>query len=373
MDIKLYKKLLNFRSYSKSKEQIVFRKWLRNYVEKNIPNTTTKVDSYGNLYVTKGTDAEVVNCVVAHLDINQKVRHNVKVVQVNDIIFGFDTMTGRQCGVGHDDKAGVYFALQALQKYDNLKVFFPLDEEVGCIGTSKADLSFFHNVGFMVQLDRNGYGDISEYTNSIDVVTEETKSELAHILDEYNYDWEYCVYTDVGELVDALGIQGVNISCGYKNEHSDEEILRISWYENAELFAFALLEQTEGKVYKIDVSLQYNNYYNKSYGARDYGGYDDYELPDVSAVETLDSEFLDKSDEELREQYEKELKRLVTLTQTPIKDIIIKIDFYMEKIYTAEYYYDIDFTQTRAMLSDYMDRLYEWLSFEEQRDEDLIE
>ena len=250
MDIKLYTKLLNFRSYSYSKTQIFFRDWLRARVSK-IPGVSTEIDDYGNLYVTKGT-TDIYNCVIAHLDINQDKCNNAKVVVVDDWIIGVNSATGEQVGLGHDDKAGVYFALQALHKYKNIKLFFPLDEEAGLIGTSKCDLGFFSDVGFMVQLDRRGKSDISDYTNGNVVVTDDTKKLLHSTLKKYGYGFCRCMCTDVGDLVYYLDIQGVNISCGYYNEHFDDEKLSISQYDNAQDFAFEVLNKMAGEFHRIE-------------------------------------------------------------------------------------------------------------------------
>lgn len=362
MDIKLYTRLLNFRSYSRSSEQKVFRNWLRNYIERNIPGTKTTLDKYGNLYVEKGdTSSVTVNCVIAHLDINQEQRNNVKVIHSGDFVFGFDTETGEQCGVGHDDKAGVYFAIQALKKFEHIKAFFPLDEEIGCIGSSHAESEFFKNVGFMVQLDRNGYGDISEYTNGIDVVTESTKEQLQELLQKYNYDWEFCICTDVGELVSIFEIQGVNISCGYSNEHTDREILRVSWYENAEKFTLQLLEITDGKYYHIDTSEQYFQEQEKGYG--NYGSvYRDYDYCDDEYEE---SGIYNKADEELCIEYEAELRKLASETDVPSTVIADKIEEWIEDIESVEFYDRIYYTETKEMLYEYLQKFYEWSSYED--------
>ena len=44
MDIKFYKKLLSFRSHSKSSKQIEFREWLQAYIEVTHPGVITELD-----------------------------------------------------------------------------------------------------------------------------------------------------------------------------------------------------------------------------------------------------------------------------------------------------------------------------------------
>ena len=107
-DYILLKTLLDFRTHSYSKEQDVFISYLLNYFEER--GVTGEIDPYGNLYITKG-EATVYPCVVAHTDINQDVVERPQVMHSDNFIFGMDDATGEQCGIGADDKVGVYFAL----------------------------------------------------------------------------------------------------------------------------------------------------------------------------------------------------------------------------------------------------------------------
>ena len=106
MNIKFYKKLLSFRSHSKSRKQLEFRDWLEAYITVEFPGVTTEIDDYGNLYVTKNTSEQrYYNCVVAHLDINQKViTDDFSILLINNYIIGINNVDGKQIGLGHDDK-----------------------------------------------------------------------------------------------------------------------------------------------------------------------------------------------------------------------------------------------------------------------------
>lgn len=258
MNKKLYKKLLGFRSHSYSAAQIAFRDWLEAYIVANYTNVEVQIDTYGNMYVTKSTsEQEYVNCVIAHLDINQSVRtSSFTIVEAGNYIVGMNNETGKQIGLGHDDKVGVYFALKALEKFPNIKVFFPLDEEVGCIGSRRSVSEFFDNVGFMVQLDRRGYSDISQFTNGYATVTDSTKLELDHILSKHNFHWINTMSTDVGVLIQDYSIQGTNISCGYTNEHKDDENLHVLRYDASEKFALDILKYTDGDYFYMPVTVK---------------------------------------------------------------------------------------------------------------------
>jgi tripeptide aminopeptidase len=244
IDWKLYKKLLKYRSHSRSETQLKLLKFIAGWIGENIDNAVVKLDDYGNMYVTKGT-SDIYPCVVGHLDINQDKCKDFSIIQTPDYIFGLDNKTGMQCGLGHDDKAGVYFGLLMLQKLEYVKCFFPLDEEVGCIGSGKADMKFFKDCSMLVQLDRNSFdNDISYFTNGCTVVSQEFRDfvDTTRVLKEYNYDWAHCVYTDIGQLVkNGAGCVGMNISSGYFNEHMEYEVLSVNHYINAVNFAHDLI------------------------------------------------------------------------------------------------------------------------------------
>lgn len=245
----LFYHLLMFRTHSFNPLQDELLKYIEEYIIKNCNNVIIEYDTYGNLYVTKGI-ATHYNCVVAHVDINQDEIENVSIIKHNDFIFGFDDDNKVQCGLGFDDKVGVYFNLHCLLNFENIKAVFTKDEEVGCIGTSHLDLTFFENVNFLLQLDRNSYAnDISHSTNGIKTVTKNFQKCINFILKKYNYEWQRCIYTDVGEISQATNLCAVNISCGYFNEHCENEVLSINHFINAINFAVEIL-QTVKKQHK---------------------------------------------------------------------------------------------------------------------------
>lgn len=262
--------LLNFRTYSQSKMQDVFVEYLSNYFK--AAGTTVTTDSYGNLYVTKG-NSKVYPCVVAHTDINQSERVKPQVIQTKEWIFGFDNSLGEQCGIGADDKVGVYFAVHMFDLFDNIKLFFPKDEEIGLIGTSSADKSFFQDCSMLVQLDRRSLSnDLCTYTNGIEVCSEEFTKAAEPVLKKYLYTTARGICTDIGgikkfETVDCVAM---NISCGYINEHMDNEVISIPHFENALNFGFEILKMgidykwvhtvpkvTENLTYTLDSRYEY--------------------------------------------------------------------------------------------------------------------
>lgn len=222
LNLKLLNKLVSYQSRSATNEMIEFVMYLYEYLRNK--NVDVVIDDYFNLYVTKG-NAELYPCVVAHTDINQSVKEKVELILTDGILTGFDGK--KQVGCGFDDKVGVCIALQLLDDFDNIKLFLPADEEIGCVGTKHCDMTFFDDVSFVVQPDRNSKNrDFIYYTNGIECCSNEFIKAASDILKYYNYTPTMGVYTDVGELKHrGLNVCCFNLSCGYVNEHTDNEFL----------------------------------------------------------------------------------------------------------------------------------------------------
>jgi len=264
--------LLDMRTYSYDPLQDKFISKLQDHFTSL--GAVAQKDAYGNLYVTKG-NAEVYPCVVAHTDINQKVRQNVKIMTAYPWMFGFDVNKGEQAGMGADDKVGVYFAVHMFDLFDNIKLFFPKDEEVGLVGTYKADKNFFKDCSMLLQLDRRSYSnDLINYTNGIEVYGDEFYEAAKPIMEKYMYAKNTGSCTDIGGIkkFDTVECVAMNVSCGYINEHGDDEMISIPHFENAINFGYELLKMGVDKVWSHKAKTEV--YENKSYGG--YGGYGAY-------------------------------------------------------------------------------------------------
>lgn len=216
----LLKKLYAIHSPSGKEEKMI--KFLVSYM-KTIPGVKSAKDAYGNLYAVKGV-SETYPCIVAHLD---QVQHahskDFKVIETRDIIFGYSGKNHQFEGVGADDKNGIFIALEALRRYDCLKVVFFREEEVGCRGSSNCEPPFFEDCRFVLQCDRRGCSDLITSIGCIDLCSE------AFIRAVNPERWGYAettgMMTDVEALKEhGLAVSAANISCGYYNPHTDEEI-----------------------------------------------------------------------------------------------------------------------------------------------------
>jgi hypothetical protein len=125
-------------------------------------------------------------------------------------------------GIGADDRAGVA-ALWLLRKSGHSLLIVP-DEEIGCKGSRKvADAypSILAAHRFAVQFDRRGSHDIVCYDCDNSAFTKFLKSWLP------GYREVEGSFSDICELCPAGGIAGVNLSIGFRDEHTTYETLDV--------------------------------------------------------------------------------------------------------------------------------------------------
>lgn len=177
----------------------------------------------GNIHATKGV-ASGYPCVVAHMDTVHDIEEDLSVLQVGDKLTGFNRVTMKQSGIGGDDKVGIYIALQCLDVFDNIKLAFFRDEEVGCNGSSRCDKSFFDDCNFVLQCDRQGNKDFVDTACGTKLSSRAFQKTINPILKKYGYSFKYGGMTDVMQLKDdGVNVSCANMSCGYWNPHTKHE------------------------------------------------------------------------------------------------------------------------------------------------------
>ena len=122
-------------------------------------------------------------------------------------------------GLGADDRAGVFAIVQIIRGGQKPHVIFTTDEEYGALGAmklSKLDCPFT-NLKYIIQLDRRGSDDCVFY--------ECDNEEFVEYIESFGFTWNYGSFTDISELCPPWQIAGVNLSVGYRDEHSATEVL----------------------------------------------------------------------------------------------------------------------------------------------------
>lgn len=241
LDLKLLKKIfLAGRPPGKEQEAISL---ILNYC-KNIQNLTYKLDSENNLFITKNTNNQkYVSCIIAHMDsiITHKGERLISIR--NNEIRGFQKSDHTQCSLGADDGIGMCIALQLLNELEDVKVIFTTQEEIGGVGAYTAcyNKDFFKNINFFIQADRRGNSDLITHTNGIKSGSDNFISDISDLSEKYGYKENTGTFTDVGIFAEEFKLSGVNISCGYRNEHTKLEYTVISDAENCLNYIYDIL------------------------------------------------------------------------------------------------------------------------------------
>lgn len=228
--MKLLKKLYTIHSPSNREDAMV--EFLTSYLKRKKIKVT--MDSFKNLYVVKGS-AETYPCVVAHTDEVHNVRpEGFRLINDDYLVMAVDMRKGGTVGIGADDKNGIWVALKLLACEDvpALKLVFFAGEEVGCIGSNNADLSFFDDCRFILQCDRKGGKDFIDNAGGIPLCSAEFKEAMQ--LPDYGYKAALGSLTDVRTLkTRGVKVCCANISCGYYNPHTSSEYTVFPELENA--------------------------------------------------------------------------------------------------------------------------------------------
>lgn len=208
---------------------------IREYVKKRLTPFVDHIaiDRSGNLLAEKkyrtGNGPTIL--LNAHLDVVYELEENRIIEKKNGI---WRSSTGI---LGADDRAGVAVILQMAEDLAHssfngkVKYIFTVQEECGLIGSSNVDDYFLWGIDGAFVVDRRGTGDIvvscGSYRPFCDPVFGEFIEKVATVANVG--EWK-C--TDGGSsdtrIWAAHGIQSVNLSAGYTNEHTDGESLDVS-------------------------------------------------------------------------------------------------------------------------------------------------
>lgn len=285
VNLKLLKRLYLIDHESTNEHDMI--SFILNYCYK-IPHLIFSIDKERNLFITKNTtNPENYACVVAHMDTIHNFTSARELVIKNNIITAKYIKSGIQCGLNADDCNGILVALQLLETLPNLKVCFTTQEELGGIGAYEAanNIEFFLNVRYLIQADRRGNKDLITHTNGIDSASEKFVEDIQLLMEKYSYSESIGTFTDIGVLASKLLISGVNVSCGYYNEHTFREYCNINELNNCLNFIYEIITSLDNQetIYTIKAQKPYMSNYYSNY---DYDNYtyddspkDEYDLP----------------------------------------------------------------------------------------------
>lgn len=124
-------------------------------------------------------------------------------------------------GLGADDRAGIFAIIQIIRQGLRPHIILTTDEEKGCIGADKLSRipCPFTELNYIIQLDRRGANDCVFYDCNNPAFVE--------YVEEFGFVEAIGSFTDICSICPEWKIAGVNLSVGYRNEHSTSEILYV--------------------------------------------------------------------------------------------------------------------------------------------------
>ena len=127
-------------------------------------------------------------------------------------------------GLGADDRAGIFAILQILKSGLRPSIILTTDEEKGGVGASILTDDYANcpipNLKYMIQLDRKGNYDAVFY----DCISED----FMEYVESFGFYRANGSFSDISFLMPQWEICGVNLSIGYKDEHTYTETLHIN-------------------------------------------------------------------------------------------------------------------------------------------------
>jgi hypothetical protein len=124
-------------------------------------------------------------------------------------------------GLGADDRAGVFSIIKIIQSGLRPSIILTTDEEVGGIGAHSLSRRKCPIPGlkYMIELDRRGTDDCVFYDCY--------NPEFTEYVETFGFKEQWGSFSDISFLMSAWSICGVNLSIGYRDEHSVSETLHV--------------------------------------------------------------------------------------------------------------------------------------------------
>lgn len=241
--------------------------FIRDYVKKHIPEAGIRMDKLGNLYITKGEAGVGYPTLACHLDQVQELHSgDFEVREENGTLYGWSEQNQRQEGLGADDKNGIWICLRCLEDCSQLKVFMAVGEEKGCIGSNRADMSFFSNSLYVLEPDCKGGTEIHTILRGIPCASKDFEDALQ--VGANGYEITDGKTSDILALtLNNLGVSCANIPAGYYLPHKDEEYTIMSELEHSLSYIKSMVTYKKRRfphVYKSETQIYAEQFLKKN-------------------------------------------------------------------------------------------------------------
>ena len=205
--------------------------FIREYIREHVPEAMVRMDGWGNLYIKKGV-GDGYPTLACHLDQVQEIHSDdFCVKEENGTLYGWSEANQQREGLGADDKNGIWICLRCLEECPRLKVFMAVGEEKGCIGSNRADMSFFSDSLYVLEPDCKGGQEVHTNLKGIPCASDEFTKALQ--LEANDYTLTDGKGSDIFVLtINGIGVSCANIPAGYHNPHKDDEYTVIAELEH---------------------------------------------------------------------------------------------------------------------------------------------
>ena len=126
-------------------------------------------------------------------------------------------------GLGADDRAGIFAIVQIIADGYRPSIILTTDEERGGLGAQALAKKKcpIESLRYMIQLDRRGSNDCVFYQCA--------NSKFIKYIETFGFAEAVGSFSDISFLMPVWQVCGVNLSIGYREEHSVSETLNVHW------------------------------------------------------------------------------------------------------------------------------------------------
>ena len=164
-------------------------------------------------------------------------------------------------GLGADDRAGVFAIVKIVQAGLKPHIIFTTNEELGGVGAAALVKQIPHpfaEMKYIIQLDRHGDCDCVFYDCD--------NKDFIKYIEQFGFIENQGSFSDISEICPVWKIAGVNLSIGYRDEHSISETLHVTPFLATIDRVINMLKDVENApTFKYIPSFSYAYGWNKTY------------------------------------------------------------------------------------------------------------
>ena len=198
----------DFKTFTKlcALTQLSMKKTMSNFIKSKY-DTVIETEDY---IVAEG---DIPIALVAHMDtVFSHPAFEVFYDRQKNVIWSPD-------GLGADDRAGIFAIIQIIRTGLRPHIILTTDEEKGALGAIAVacDRCPFKDLRYIVQLDRRGADDCVFYDCD--------NKEFTKYIENFGFNEAIGSFSDISVICPEWKVAGVNLSIGYRDEHSVSEVL----------------------------------------------------------------------------------------------------------------------------------------------------